>query len=288
MQLVMITGMSGSGKSTAMKVLEDIGFYCIDNLPPQLIPKFVDICEHTEGNLNRVAVAVDIRTGDLFSEIFQCLQTLKNDMHENVKVIFTEASDDVLIKRYKETRRKHPLGDRCASLREAIGLEREQLAPLRMRADYYIETSHLSAQQLGEEIRGIFLENRMDSIVVKVMSFGFKYGVSTEADVVFDVRCLPNPFYVPELKTHTGCESCVRDYVMDAPQSRELLKKIKDLLDFLIPLYIGEGKSQLVVAFGCTGGKHRSVTFAELVGDALREEGIRVYKLHRDITKTSP
>ena len=288
MQLVMITGMSGSGKSTAMKVLEDIGFYCIDNLPPQLIPKFVDICEHTEGNLNRVAVAVDIRTGDLFSDIFQCLQMLRNDMQENVKVIFTEASDDVLIKRYKETRRKHPLGDRCASLREAITLEREQLGPLRMRADYYIETSHLSAQQLGEEIRGIFLENRMDSILVKVMSFGFKYGVSTEADLVFDVRCLPNPYYVPELKARTGCESCVREYVMDAPQSRELLQKITDLLDFLIPLYVGEGKSQLVVAFGCTGGKHRSVTFAELVGDALREKGIRTYKLHRDIAKTSP
>ena len=285
MQLVILTGMSGSGKSTAMKVLEDIGFYCIDNLPPLLISKFVDICEQTGGSLNKVAVAIDIRTGDMFSEIYTTLKALRTEMRKNLRVIFMEATDETLLRRYKETRRKHPLLDKCSTLEEAIRLEREQLYPLHGVADYYIETTRLSSAQLGAEIRDLFLENQTDSMLIKVMSFGYKYGMSTEADLVFDVRCLPNPFYIPELKTHTGCEACVRDYVMSFPQSKELLQKLTDLLEFLLPLYIAEGKSQLVVAFGCTGGKHRSVTFAELVGDAIRSKNYRVHKLHRDITK---
>ena len=285
MQLIIITGMSGSGKSTAMKVLEDIGFYCIDNLPPQFIPNFADVCTRTGGSLNKVAIAVDIRTGEMFSEIHEIIKNLKKDMPGEVKVIFMESSDEILIQRYKETRRRHPLAEKYNSLLEAIHSEREALLPLRSQADYYIETSRLSTSQLGEEIRDIFLENHLDSIVVKVMSFGYKYGVSAEADVVFDVRCLPNPFYVPELKTHTGTEACVRDYVMQFPQSQTLLNKINDLLEFLLPLYISEGKSQLVISFGCTGGKHRSVTFAELVGDTLKEKGYRVHKMHRDIKK---
>ena len=175
--------------------------------------------------------------------------------------------------------------EKCNSLPEAIQIEREQLQPLQAISDYYIETSRLSTAQLGEEIREIFLENKTDSMIIKVMSFGFKYGVSTEADLVFDVRCVPNPYYIPELKKHTGCESCVRDYVMSFSQSQELLQKITDLLEFLLPLYIAEGKSQLVVAFGCTGGKHRSVTFAELVGDAIAAKEYRVHKVHRDIAK---
>lgn len=285
MQLVIITGMSGSGKSTVMKVMEDIGFYCIDNLPPLLIPKIVDMCDQSEGSLNKVAIAVDIRTGDLFADIFNTLHVLKMEMHPQLKVIFTEASTEVLLKRYKETRRKHPLADKCNSLREAIRLEREQLQPLRDKADYLIETSQLGTAQLGEEVRDIFLENHSDSLLVKVTSFGYKYGVSTESDLVFDVRCLSNPFYIPELKTHTGCESCVREYVMQSDKSQELMQKILDLLRFLLPLYIAEGKSQLVVSFGCTGGKHRSVTFAEMIGNALREDGYRVHKMHRDIAK---
>ncbi len=285
MQLVIITGMSGSGKSTVMRVLEDIGFYCIDNLPPLLIPKFVDICEQTGGSLNKVAIAVDIRTGDMFSDIYTTIKSLRSGLHSKVRVIFTEASDDILLRRYKETRRKHPLSDKSNSLPEAIQLERELLQPLRAACDYYIETSTLSTSQLGQEIRSIFLEEKTDSMLIKFMSFGYKYGISTEADLVFDVRCLPNPYYIPELKHHTGCESCIRDYVMKFPQSQELLNKITDLLEFLLPLYIAEGKSQLVVAFGCTGGKHRSVTFAELTADAIREKGYRVYKMHRDIAK---
>ncbi len=285
MQLVMITGMSGAGKTMVMQVMEDIGFYCIDNLPPQLITKFVDICEHSEGSLNKVAIAVDIRSGEMFSEIYRSWRMLKNESSVDVKVIFTEASDEVLLKRYKETRRKHPLDEKCGSLQEAIQYEREQLQQLRSIADYYIETSHLSVSQLKEEIKNMFLEKKTDSLLVKVISFGYKYGVSTESDLVLDVRCLPNPFYIPELKNHTGCESCVRDYVMQFPQSQELFHKFEELLEFLLPLYVSEGKSQLVVAFGCTGGKHRSITFAELMGDALREKGYRVHKMHRDIAK---
>ena len=285
MQLVIVTGMSGSGKSTAMKVLEDIGFYCIDNLPPLLIPKFVDICEQTGGSLNKVAVAIDIRTGDMFSEIYTTLKSLRAEMNGHLKVIFLEATDETLLRRYKETRRKHPLLDKCSTLEEAIRLEREQLQPLKTFSDYYLETTILSTSQLRSEIREMFLENQTDSMLIKVMSFGFKYGVSTEADLVFDVRCLPNPFYLPELKNHTGCEACVRDYVMSFEQSQKLLNKLTDLLDFLLPLYIAEGKSQLVVGFGCTGGKHRSVTFAELVGDSILDKGYRVHKLHRDIAK---
>lgn len=285
MQLVIITGMSGSGKSTAMNVLEDIGFYCIDNLPPQFIPSFVDVCTRTGGSLNKVAIAVDIRTGDMFSEIYEVLKHLKEDMPEELRVLFTDASDEVLIRRYKETRRRHPLAEKYNELPDAIQAEREKLLPLKSWSDYAVETSHLSTSQLGEEIRDMFLENKTDSLLVKVMSFGYKYGASTESDLVFDVRCLPNPFYIPDLKHHTGLESCVRDYVMQFPQSQTLQTKINDLLEFLLPLYISEGKSQLVIAFGCTGGKHRSVTFAELVGDALSARGYRIHKMHRDITK---
>lgn len=283
MQLVLITGMSGSGKSMVMQAMEDIGYYCIDNLPPQLISKFVDICEHTEGSLNKVAIAVDIRSGEMFGEIYSCCQILRKEI--DVKIIFIEAADDVLIKRYKETRRKHPLSERCGSLQEALRFERQELQQMREIADYYVETSYLSTAQLKSEIKTIFLENKMDSLMVKVVSFGYKYGISTESDLVFDVRCLPNPFYIPELKYRTGCESCVREYVMQSQSSRMLFNKILDMLDFLLPLYAAEGKSQLVVSFGCTGGKHRSITFAELIGDALREKGYTVHKMHRDIAK---
>lgn len=285
MQLVIITGMSGSGKSTAMRVLEDIGFYCIDNLPPQFIPSFVDVCTRTSGSLNKVAIAVDIRTGDMFSEIYEVLRKLREEMPDELRLVFTDASDEVLIRRYKETRRRHPLAEKFPMLPDAIQAEREKLLPLKSWSDYPVETSHMSTSQLGEEIRNIFLENQTDSLLIKVMSFGYKYGISAESDLVFDVRCLPNPFYIPELKQHTGLESCVRDYVMQYAQSQALQIKINDLLEFLLPLYLSEGKSQLVIAFGCTGGKHRSVTFAELIGDTLLAKGYRVHKMHRDIAK---
>jgi len=286
MKLLIVTGMSGSGKSSVMDVLEDIGFYCIDNIPPKLISRFVDLCRKSDNQLEKIAVAVDIRSGDMFAEIFLSWQALKNEPDVDVKVLFIEASDEVLIKRYKETRRKHPLDEKFnGNLHEAIQYEWQQLSQLREIADYYIETSELTASQLKEQVKEIFLSRSSDSLVIKVMSFGFKYGVSTESDLVFDVRCLPNPYYVDELRNHTGCESCVQDYVMSFEQSKVLLDKLTDLIDYLIPLYLHEGKSQLVIAFGCTGGKHRSITFAELIAKHLMDKEYRVQKYHRDITK---
>lgn len=286
MQLLIVTGMSGSGKSAVMDVMEDIGYYCIDNIPPSLIPKFVDVCRHSKESINRMALAVDMRSGDMFLEILKAWQNIKKEDDIEVKVLFIDASSDVLIKRYKETRRKHPLAEKFnGNLQEAINYESEQLAQLREIADYYIETSYLSSNELKEQIRNLFLENPSDSIVVKVTSFGFKYGASVESDLVFDVRCLPNPFYIPELRNHTGCDACVRDYVMSFEQSRAFMQTLCDLIDFLLPLYIKEGKSQIVISFGCTGGKHRSITFAELMAEHIKSKGYRVQKYHRDITK---
>ncbi len=286
MQILIVTGMSGSGKSSVMDVMEDIGFYCIDNIPPKLITQFVDLCRQSESNISKIAVAVDIRTGDMFAEIFRSWQELKRQPDVNVKVLFIEATHDVILKRYKETRRKHPLSEKFnGNIQEAINYEWTQLSQLREIADYYIETSNFTSSQLKEQVKTIFLEKSSDSLIIKVMSFGFKYGVATDADLMFDVRCLPNPFYIEELRNHTGCDSCVRDYVMGFDQSQILFKKLTDLIDYLIPLYVQEGKSQLVISFGCTGGKHRSITFAELMAKHLIEKDYKVQKYHRDITK---
>lgn len=284
MKFLIVTGMSGSGKSGAVNVLEDIGYYCIDNIPPQLIPKFAEICINN-GQMQKVAIVTDIRGGELFFELDEGLNYLKSN-NLDTSILFLDSSDEVLIKRYKETRRRHPLDEQShGSLQKAINTEREVLASVREHADYYIDTTDLSMSQLKETVYSLFLDNPNESMVVKVMSFGFKYGISREADLVFDVRCLPNPFYIPELKHHTGLESCVRDYVLSFEQSQELEKKLKDMLDFLIPLYIHEGKSQLVIAFGCTGGKHRSVTFAETIYKHLVDKNMRCRISHRDINK---
>lgn len=285
MQFVIVTGLSGSGKSCAMNILEDIGFYCIDNMPPQLISKFIEICR--DGKMDRIAIAVDIRSGDMFTdEMLVSFETMHSE-HFDFKLLYLEANEDVIMKRYKETRRKHPLdGEFNGSLAKAIKYEKHKLDCLREIADYYIDTSYLKSSQLKEAISNIFLENTSDSIFVKVMSFGFKYGNSKETDLVFDVRCLPNPYYIPELKYLTGKDAEVRDYVMSFEQSKVLLDKLKDLITFLIPQYISEGKSQLVIGFGCTGGKHRSVTFAELIADYIAAQGYNVHKSHRDISKT--
>ena len=286
MQLLIVTGMSGAGKSSVMDVMEDIGYYCIDNIPPKLISKFVDLCRQSESEISKVAVAVDIRTGDMFTEIVHSWQELRDENDVDVKVLFVDASHEVLVKRYKETRRKHPLQEKFSgNILEAIEYEAGQLAQLREIADYFIETTALTSSQLKEQVKNIFLEKDSDSLLIKVMSFGFKYGVATDSDLVFDVRCLPNPYYIDELRSHTGCESCVRDYVMSFEQSQVLFGKLCDLIDYLIPLYVHEGKSQLVIAFGCTGGKHRSITFAELIAKHLSEKEYRVQKYHRDITK---
>ncbi|MDE6020744.1 MAG: RNase adapter RapZ [Ruminococcus sp.] len=286
MQVIVVTGMSGSGKSGVMDVLEDIGYYCIDNLPPQLIGRFIEICRESENHLEHVAIAADLRSGGMFSDAYKSFCRLERQPDLDVKILYIDAEDEVLVKRYKETRRKHPLDDQFSgNLHQAIAFERESLIQIKGIADYYIETSFQSASQLKEQVREIFLNSQTDFLSIKVTSFGFKYGVSTESDLVFDVRCLPNPYYIEDLKHHTGLEKCVQDYVMSFEQSKELMKKLHDMLDFLIPLYVHEGKSRLVISFGCTGGKHRSITFAELIGEYLTAKGMKVIKQHRDIGK---
>ena len=285
MEFIIVTGMSGGGKSSAIKVLEDIGYFCIDNMPPQLIPNFAAICSEN-GEINRVAIVTDIRGGTLFLKLSECISGLVNTDGIDVKVLFREASKEVLMKRYSETRRKHPLDEVSGGdLSKAIDAEAELLSEIHANADYIIDSSLLTTAQLKGQIAGLFLDKPSDSIIVSCMSFGFKYGVPGEADLVFDVRCLPNPFYVPELKHKTGLDAEVRDYVMKYEQSQILENKIWDMVDFLLPCYISEGKSRLVIAFGCTGGKHRSITFAERTASYLREKECKVRIVHRDIEK---
>lgn len=289
MDFLIVTGLSGAGKSTAANALEDVGFYVIDNIPPQLIPKFADICMQSKGQMSRVAVVTDIRgsaaddTGDIFGELHDGLEYLKS-AGLVVRILFLDAPDNVLISRYKETRRMHPLEkSRGLSLSTAVAEERHILSRMRESADYYIDTAGMSLSMLRDRISDLFLEDPSDRMMIKVVSFGFKYGCCVDADLVFDVRCLPNPYYVEELKRLTGLDAPVRDYVMSFEQSVELEKKLRDLLDFLLPLYRSEGKSSLVIAFGCTGGKHRSVTFAERICDYLTKNGARAKVNHRDI-----
>lgn len=284
LEFIIVTGISGSGKSSAVKVLEDIGFFCIDNMPPQLIPKFAAMC-HENSEISKVAIVTDIRGGAFFFKLSDVIAKL-HISGIDVKVLFLEASKEVLMKRFSETRRKHPLDSLSeGGLSAAIDAEIELLGEIRETADYIIDSSLLSSGQLKEQIAGLFLDKPTDRMIVSCMSFGFKYGVAGEADLVFDVRCLPNPYYIPELKEKTGLDKVVRDYVMSFEQSRTLEEKLRDLIEFLIPHYVAEGKSRLVIAFGCTGGKHRSITFAERTGEFLRKKGCKVRMLHRDIEK---
>ena len=284
MELVIVTGISGSGKSSAIKVLEDIGFFCIDNMPPQLIPDFAALCNENN-EISKVAIVTDIRGGAMFFKLGDSITKL-HIAGIDVKVLFLEASREVLIKRYKETRRKHPLDEASGGdTAKAIDAEIELLGAIRENADYIVDSTLLSTGQLKEQIAGLFLENPSDGMLISCMSFGFKYGAPAEADLVFDVRCLPNPFYIPELKPKTGLDKEVQDYVMSFEQSVTLRDKLFDLIDFLIPHYVTEGKSRLVIAFGCTGGKHRSVTFAEQTAAHLKDRGSRVSILHRDAEK---
>lgn len=286
MELVIVTGMSGAGKSRAVEALEDIGFYCVDNMPPKLIPTFVNLCLNSKDIRNRVALVADIRLGEEFTELFLILSDLKK-LKVDYKILFIDADDEVIMRRYQETRRKHPLADEfnTPSILDAIKKEREILLPARQNADYILDTSDIMSSQFKEKIVNLFLTNIASSLKIYSISFGFKYGIPNEADLVFDVRCLPNPFYIPELKNHTGLEENVRNYVMKFEQSETLEKKLYDLIDFLIPLYRTEGKSQLTIAVGCTGGKHRSVVFAELLNKHLLENGADVSVFHRDIIR---
>ncbi len=286
MEFIIITGLSGAGKSVAMRNMEDIGYYCVDNIPPTLVSTFYELCEKSsDAHLKKVAVVTDIRAGDIFSNLFESLDKLKFAKKE-YKILFLDARDDVLLRRFKETRRKHPLSDNyLGSTEKAVSLEREILMPIKEHSDYVIDTSLLSPTQLKERITSLFLGDVSLGLTVNCMSFGFKYGLPSEADLVFDVRCLPNPFYIPELKPHTGLDECVYNYVMKFEQSKGYAERMISLVDYSLPLYLSEGKSQLVIAVGCTGGKHRSVTLARVLYSHILETGQRVIVHHRDIRK---
>ena len=284
MEFIIVTGMSGSGKSSAANVLEDIGYFCIDNMPPQLIPKFAELCgENT--SISKVAIVVDIRGGELFLQFWENVQEMRKS-GMNVKILFIYADKDVIRRRYKETRRKHPLFDIAGgNLDKAIDEEFEILMPIRENSDYFIDSSFTTTAKFKENMLKMFLSNISEGLMISCLSFGYKYGIPDEADLVFDVRFLPNPFYVSELRHLTGEDKAVRDYVMDSELSVKFRDKLFDMLDFLVPQYISEGKSQLVIAFGCTGGRHRSVTFAELVNEYLSGKGYNVHAMHRDSLK---
>ena len=285
MEFLIVTGLSGAGKSRAVDALEDIGFYCVDNIPPKLIPTFYDLCAKAGNTFSRVAVVTDIRGGDMFSSLFETLDDLKNE-DKHYRILFLDANDYVLINRFKETRRKHTLAENnLGSLEQAVKLEREILRPVREKADYIIDTSFLSPAQLKERISNLFLGDSSQALMVHCVSFGFKYGIPTEADLVFDVRCLPNPFYIEELKHLTGLDEPVYSYVMKWEQTKGVVQRLISLIDYMLPLYCDEGKSQLVIAIGCTGGKHRSVALAQLLYDHLLENGHRTSVNHRDIQK---
>ncbi|RKI81693.1 RNase adapter RapZ [bacterium 0.1xD8-71] len=283
MRFVIVTGMSGSGKRTAMKMLEDVGFYCVDNLPVALIEKFVELIAMPNSEVNKVALGIDVRVDQSFNGVCRILEKLKENGYI-FEILFLEASDAVLLKRYKETRRLHPLSPE-GRVEEGIHKERETLREIRQKADYIIDTSNLLTRELKEEIDSIFIHNKeYNSLIVSILSFGFKNGIPADADLVFDVRFLPNPFYIDELKHKTGNDKEVQDYVMEFPEASEFLKKLVDMLDFLIPNYVKEGKHQLVVGIGCTGGKHRSVTLANELYAKMKDHGTYGTKLyHRDV-----
>ena len=284
MKFVIITGMSGSGKSAAVDVFEDMGYYCIDNMPPELIGKFADICSQSDGKIDKVAFVVDIRGGDLFLKLQDTISELREEEVE-LKILFLDCADSIIERRYKETRRKHPLDEQSfGDIEKAIAAERQLLVPIEALSDFYVDTTTSSVTEFKQRITEMFSEDG-GYMHIDVRSFGFKYGPMPEGDLVFDVRCLPNPFYIPELKHKTGLNSEVSDYVLSFEESREILRKFCELIDYMIPLYEKEGKSQLVIAFGCTGGKHRSVTFAEALSAHLLLEGHRIRVTHRDIER---
>jgi len=286
MRFVIVTGMSGGGKRTALKMLEDMGFFCVDNLPIPLLGKFVELIAMPNREISKVALGLDVRTDQSFQDVEEHFDDLRKNGYK-FEILFMEASDSVLVKRYKESRRVHPLAaGGTRRVQDGIRRERDVLASMKRRADYVIDTSNLLTRELKEELDRIFLKNEeYNSLMVTVMSFGFKNGIPSDADLVFDVRFLPNPFYIEELKHHTGNDAPVRDYVMGFPEAGQFLEKLADMLLFLIPNYVKEGKYQLIVGVGCTGGKHRSVTLANELYKRLKDRGNYGLTIkHRDIS----
>lgn len=283
MRFVIVTGMSGGGKSTAMKMLEDAGFYCADNMPVALIDKFVELLTMPNCEIQKVALGLDVRADQSFDDVNKLIENLRASKYP-FEVLFLEASDQVLLKRYKETRRLHPLST-DGDLMQGITRERQVLAKIQESADYVIDTTNLLTRELKAELDRIFVSNEnYNSLMVNIVSFGFKHGIPQDADLVFDVRFLPNPFYIDELKKKTGLDKEVQDYVMSYQESHEFLDKLSDMISFLIPNYVKEGKYQLVVAIGCTGGQHRSVTLAGELFNRFRNKGDYGITLrHRDV-----
>ena len=284
MEFVIITGMSGAGKSQAIKILEDINYYCMDNMPPALLPNFAELCNSSSKDVNKVAVVADIRGGIFFKDLFNSLEELKN-MGIKYQILFLDASDNELVKRYKEQRRPHPLSV-TGTIIDGIYEERISLKEVKKKSDYIIETTSMKIGRLKEEILNIFLKGNIShNINITVMSFGYKYGLPQDSDLVFDVRFLPNPFYVEELKSFTGNDKNVQDYVMGFETTKTFIEKLKNLLVFLLPHYVKEGKSNLVISIGCTGGKHRSVTISNYIASILSSGKYRVIVNHRDVEK---
>lgn len=283
MRLVIVTGMSGSGKITAINILEDAGYFCVDNLPVKLFDMFGELISGRDTEITKVALGIDVRANQPFTEVEQAIERLKA-ADIPVSILFMEASDETLLNRYKESRRLHPLAP-DGRVEEGIAREREILKNIKASADYVIDTSHLLTRELKTKLVDIFVEDKhFSNLMVNIVSFGFKHGIPRDADLVFDVRFLPNPFYIEELKTLTGLDKSVRDYVMGFPEAGQFLDKLEDMLMFLIPNYIKEGKYQLVVAIGCTGGHHRSVTLAEELFNRIKDKGDFGIKLtHRDV-----
>ncbi len=280
-RFVIITGLSGAGKSEAVKCFEDLGWFCVDNLPPALIPKFAELCVQSAGKINRVAIVSDIRGGAFFDSLFDALQDVESTGF-SCQILYLEASDDALVRRFKETRRRHPLAPQ-GSILEGIAAERRRLEGLRGRAHKIIDTSNLSSRQLQAEIGREFGERESDRLTVTFLSFGFKHGVPLDADMVFDVRFLPNPHYVASLQPLTGNNADVREYVLRWTVTQRYLGKVGDLLEFLLPQFVNEGKTHLIVGVGCTGGQHRSVVIANYLGEFVRKRGYSVRVDHRDI-----
>lgn len=287
MEFVIISGMSGAGKTSALHIMEDIGYYCVDNIPTSLLQTLYKLCmDSSDSAMKRVAVVVDVRGNGDYEAMYDDLENFKKN-NEGVSILYIDAKVDSLIVRYKETRRRHPLTERLrdGSVAAAVKEEQRLLVPVKTLADYGIDTTFMSIKQLRERIISMFLENSSKGIMITFMSFGFKYGIPLESDLIIDVRCLPNPFYIAELKEHTGLEKCIQDYVLDSDETQGFVKRLIDLLDYSLPLYLKEGKSELVVGIGCTGGKHRSVTIAGLLDKHFLDKGYKCIVQHRDVRK---
>jgi len=284
MTLLIITGMSGAGKSLCVKYFKDIGYFCVDNLPPSLIPKFTEVILQSKNPIDKIALIVDIRGGIMFLDLFPALQQLQ-EIGIAYRILFLDATDAVLVKRFKETRRTHPLSPE-GRLAEGIEEERRILQAVKDKADYIIDTSNLTPRQLKEEITRLFVEGKtFKGLIVNIVSFGFKHGIPMDCDLVFDVRFIPNPYYVPELKPKSGLDPDVSDYVLSFPETRKFLNKLNEMITFLIPYYVKEGKTQLIIGIGCTGGRHRSVVIANRLAQMQRDKGSSVVTQHRDIEK---